>query len=55
MDVLLPSQAQSKPDGLKNYAIFDENKVIIKKIEHIEVFLKEKKYLLVENSRVMVK
>lgn len=36
-------QAQSKPDGLKNYAVFDENKVVIKKIEHIDVILKEKK------------
>ncbi|MBR4392132.1 MAG: hypothetical protein IKT08_08535 [Bacteroidales bacterium] len=48
-------QAQSKPDGLKNYAVFDENKVVVKKIEHIEVFFKEKKYLLVENSRGVVK
>ena len=47
-------QAQSKPDGLKNYAIFDENKVVIKKIEHIEVYLKAGKYLLVENSREVV-
>ena len=47
-------QAQSKPDGLKNYAVYDENNVVIKKIEHIEVVLKEKKYLLVENSRVEV-
>lgn len=47
-------QAQSKPDGLKNYAIFDENKVVIKKIEHIEGDLKKGKFIMVENSRVEV-
>lgn len=30
-------QAQSKPDGLKNCAVFDANKVRIVKIEHIEI------------------
>ena len=47
-------QAQSKPDGLKNYAVFDENKVIIKKTEHIEGELKKGKFILVENSRVVI-
>ena len=44
-------QAQTKPDGLKNIAVFDANKVCIKKIEHIEIELKCGKYVLVENSK----
>ena len=48
-------QAQSKPDGLKNYAVFDANKVHILKVEHIEVKLKGGKYILVEGSRKEVK
>lgn len=47
-------QAQTKPDGLKNIAVFDANKVCIKKIEHIEVALKCGKYVMVENSRKTV-
>ncbi len=44
-------QAQSKPDGLKNYAVFDADKVRIIKIEHIEVTQKRDKYVLVEGSK----
>lgn len=47
-------QAQTKPDGLKNYAVFDASKVIIRIAEHIEVRKKGDKYVLVENSRVVV-
>jgi len=48
-------QAQSKPDGLKNCAVFDVNKVRISKIEHIEVEQKCGKYVLVEGSRKEIK
>ena len=48
-------QAQSKPDGLKNCAVFDVNKVRISKIEHIEMELKCGKYVLVEGSRKEIK
>ena len=48
-------QAQSKPDGLKNYAVFDANKVRISKIEHIEVEQKCGKYGLVEGSKKEIK
>lgn len=44
-------QAQSKPDGLKNYAVFDADKVRIIKIEHIEVTQKRDKFVLVEGSK----
>ena len=44
-------QAQAKPDGLKNCAVFDANKVHILKSEHIEVELKRGKYVMVKNSR----
>lgn len=44
-------QAQSKPDGLKNYAVFDTKKVHILKVEHIEVEMKCEKYVLVENGK----
>ncbi len=47
-------QAQAKPDGLKNYAVFDENKVVIKKTEHFEGVLKRNKFVMVENSRKVV-
>ena len=48
-------QAQSKPDGLKNCAVFDANKAHILKVEHIEVKLKGSKYVLVEGSKKEVK
>lgn len=48
-------QAQSKPDGLKNCAVFDANKVRIVKIEHIEVEQKCGKHVLVEGSRKEIK
>ncbi len=44
-------QAQTKPDGLKNIAVFDAGKVRIVKREHIEVELRNRKYVLVENSK----
>jgi hypothetical protein len=44
-------QAQSKPDGLKNYAVFDAKKVHILKVEHIEVEIKGGKYVLVEYGK----
>ena len=47
-------QAQTKPDGLKNIAVFDANKVCIKKIEQIEVEKKCGKYVVVENGRKTV-
>ena len=49
------NEAQSKPDGLKNYAVFDAKKVHILKVEHIEVKLKGSKYVLVEGSKKEVK
>ena len=48
-------QAQGKPDGLKNYAVFDAKKVHILKVEHIEVELKRDKYVLVKGSKKEVK
>jgi hypothetical protein len=47
-------QAQSKPDGLKNCAVFNAANVRIVKRERIEVELKGKKYVLVENSKQIV-
>lgn len=47
-------QAQSKPDGLKNCAVFNPANVRIVKRERIEVELKGKKYVLVENSKQIV-
>ena len=44
-------QAQTKPDGLKNYAVFNATKVRIIKIEHIEIIQKGSKFVFVENSR----
>ena len=44
-------QAQSKPDGLKNYAVFDAKKVHILKVEYIEVEIKGGKYVLVEYGK----
>ncbi|MBR5027655.1 MAG: hypothetical protein IKX51_00400, partial [Bacteroidales bacterium] len=44
-------QAQTKPDGLKNYAVFDAAKVRFIKIEHIEIKQKGSKFILVESSR----
>ena len=46
-------QAQAKPDGLKNYAVFDASKVTIKKTKHFEGVLKGNKFVMVENSRVL--
>ena len=48
-------QAQSKPDGLKNCAVFDANKAHILKVEHIEVEMKCEKYVLVEGSKKEIK
>lgn len=48
-------QAQSKPDGLKNCAVFDAKKVHILKVEHVEVEMKCGKYVLVKDSKKEVK
>ena len=48
-------QAQSKPDGLKNYAVFDAKKVHILKVEHIEGKLKGEKFVLIEGTKKEVK
>ena len=48
-------QAQSKPDGLKNCAVFDAKKVHILKVEHIEVEMKCEKNVLVEGSKKEIK
>ena len=48
-------QAQSKHDGLKNYAVFDAKKVHILKVEHLEVEMKGGKYVLVEGSKKEIK
>ena len=47
-------QAQTKPDGLKNCAVFNSANAYIVKRESIDVELKEKKYVLKENSRQTV-
>lgn len=48
-------QAQSKPDGLKNCAVFDAKKVHILKVEHFEGKLKGKKFVMIEGSKKEVK
>lgn len=48
-------QAQSKPDGLKNYAVFDAKKVHILKVEHIEGKLKGEKFVMIEGTKKEVK
>ena len=45
-------QAQTKPDGLKNIAVFDAANVKIVKVEQIEVELKCKKYVLASRKDV---
>lgn len=44
-------QAQSKPDGLRNCAIFNPNRVRIARREKIEIEDVKGKYVLVANSR----
>lgn len=44
-------QAQTRPDGLKNCAVFNADNVKIVKIEHIEIIRKCGKNLLVPESR----
>jgi GH43 family beta-xylosidase len=39
-------QAQSKPDGFKNIAVFDASRVKIIKVEEIEIELKGSKWVL---------
>ena len=48
-------QAQIKPDGLKNYAVFDAKKVHILKVEHLEGKLKGGKFVMIEGSKKEVK
>ena len=45
-------QAQSKPDGLKNIAVFDAAHVRIVKVERISIALKCKKYVLTSRQDV---
>lgn len=48
-------QVQTKPNGLRNIAVFNPNNVKILKCEHIEVELKSKKWILKEGSKIEVK
>lgn len=48
-------QAQTKPNGLRNFAVYDAAKIHILKCEHIEIVRKGKKYVLVEGSRKEIK
>lgn len=48
-------QAQTKPDGLKNFAIFNPANIRIAKIEHIDIECKCGKNILVDGSRKEVK
>lgn len=43
--------AQTKPDGLKNICVFNPSNIRILKIEHIEIYKKNGKNLLVDGSR----
>ena len=45
-------QAQSKPDGLKNIAVFNAERVKIVKKEEIEIELKCKKWVLKERKEI---
>ena len=45
-------QAQTKPNGLKNIAVFDAANVKIVKVEQIEVELKCKKYVLINRKDI---
>ena len=45
-------QAQSKPDGLRNFAVFNADRVRILKVEHIEIEEKGGKNVLVSRKPV---
>ena len=45
-------QAQSKPDGLKNIAVFDASRVKIVKVEEIEIEMKGSKWILKDRKEV---
>lgn len=45
-------QAQTKPDGLRNYAVFNADRVRILKVEHIEIKEKCGKNVLVSRDTV---
>ena len=47
-------QAQTKPDGLRNCAIFNPSRVNIIKREHIEIEEVKGKYVLIDGSRRQV-
>lgn len=47
--------AQTKPDGLKNICVFNPSNVTILKVEHIEIYQKNGKNLLVEDSKKVIK
>ena len=48
-------QAQSKPDGLKNIAVFNTDNVRIVKIEHVDVQLKCKKWVAIDGTKQTIK
>ena len=45
-------QAQSKPDGLRNFAVFNADRVRILQVEHIEIEVKGGKNVLVSRKPV---
>lgn len=45
-------QAQSKPDGLRNFAVFNADNVRILEVEHIEIERKGRRYVLVSRRPV---
>lgn len=48
-------QAQTKPDGLKNCAVFNASRVRITRIEHIDICTHAGKNLLVDGTRKEIK
>lgn len=46
--------AQTKPDGLKNICVFNPSNATILKVEHIEIYQKNGKNLLVEGSKTEI-
>ena len=47
-------QAQTKPDGLKNFAIFNPSRVTIVRREHIEIEDQKGKFVLIAGSRQQI-
>ena len=48
-------QAQTKPDGLKNCAVFNASRIRIARIEHIDIYTHAGKNLLVDGTRQEIK